>query len=104
MELPFWRERLRQRYDIDLVVPDESDRALVHRVIFDELCRGRIDAGSRAEFVAVTERLEVAGAEAMIFGCTEIGMLLRPDDVASPVFDTTALHTSAAVAFSLSER
>jgi aspartate racemase len=101
MELPFWRERLLERYGIDLVVPDEADRTLVHRVIFDELCRGRIDAGSRAEYVAVTERLREAGAGAVIFGCTEIGLLLRPDDVALPAFDTTVLHAAAAVEFSL---
>jgi amino-acid racemase len=103
MELPFWRERLRDRYAIDLMVPDESDRALIHRVIFDELCRGRIEAGSRAAYVAVTERLAAEGADAVVFGCTEIGLLLRPDDVALPAFDTTALHASAAVAFSLAD-
>lgn len=103
VELPFWRERLRDRYQIELVVPDESDRALIHRVIFDELCRGRIEAHSRAQYIAVTERLETAGAEAIIFGCTEIGMLLRPNDVRLPAFDTTALHAAAAVAFSLAD-
>ena len=101
MELPFWRERLLARYGIDLVVPDDADRALVHRVIFDELCRGRIDAGSRAEYVAVTERLRAKGAEAVIFGCTEIGLLLGPDDVSLPAFDTTVLHSAAAVEFAV---
>ena len=104
MELPFWRERLRTRYGIDLEVPGEPDRALVHRVIFDELCRGRVEASSRAEYVAVVGRLRDAGAEAVIFGCTEIGLLLRPDDVTLPAFDTTALHAAAAVAFSLAGR
>ena len=103
MELPFWRDRLRERYAIDLVVPDESDRAFVHRVIFDELCRGQIDPESRRAYVAVTERLQQLGAEAIVFGCTEIGLLLRPDDVALPAFDTTALHTDAAVSFSLAD-
>jgi aspartate racemase len=102
MELPFWRERLGERYGIDLVVPGEADRALVHRVIFDELCLGRIDAGSRAQYVAVTERLRDDGAEAVVFGCTEIGLLLEPKDVSLPAFDTTALHAAAAVSFSLS--
>ena len=101
MELPFWRERLLARHGIDLVVPDDADRALVHRVIFDELCRGRIDAGSRAEYVAVTERLRAKGAEAVIFGCTEIGLLLGPDDVSLPAFDTTVLHSAAAVEFAV---
>lgn len=103
MELPFWQERLRERYGVELVVPDERDRALVHRVIFDELCRGRIDAESRAQYIAVTERLGDAGAEAVIFGCTEIGLLLRPDDVAISAFDTTALHAAAAVNYSLAD-
>ena len=103
MELPFWRERMRERYSIEILVPGEADRAVVHRVIFDELSQGRIDAGSRAEYVTVTERLRAAGADAVIFGCTEIGLLLRPDDVALPAFDTTALHAAAAVSFSLAE-
>ena len=104
MELPFWAQRLLERYGIDLVVPDEFDRALVHRVIFDELCRGRIDESSRAQYVGVTERLREKGAEAVIFGCTEIGLLIKPDDVALPSFDTTALHATAAVAFALADR
>jgi aspartate racemase len=104
MELPFWRERLRERYGIDLVVPGEADRALVHRVIFDELCVGRVDAVSRAQYVAVTERLRDDGAEAVIFGCTEIGLLLRPEHVSLPAFDTTALHARAAVSFSLGDQ
>ena len=104
MELPFWTQRLRERYGIDLVVPDEFDRALVHRVIFDELCRGRIDETSRAQYVGITERLHEKGAEAVIFGCTEIGLLIKPDDVAIPAFDTTALHAAAAVSFALSDR
>ena len=104
MELPFWRERLRDRFGIDLVVPDEADRALVHRVIFDELCVGRIDADSRKQYVAVTERLQDAGAESVIFGCTEIGLLVRPEHVSLPAFDTTALHAAAAVSFSLADR
>jgi aspartate racemase len=101
MELPFWKERLLDRYGIELIVPDEADRVLVHRVIFDELCRGRIDPVSRAEYVSVTERLGASGAEAVIFGCTEIGLLVRPDDVPLPAFDTTVLHAAAAVEFSL---
>ena len=103
MEIPFWRERMRERYSIEILLPGETDRALVHRVIVDELSQGRIDARSRAEYVKVTERLWAAGADALIFGCTEIGLLLQPDDVALPTFDTTALHAAAAVSFSLAE-
>ena len=103
MELPFWREQMRERYSIEILVPDDADRSLVHRVIVDELSQGRIDARSRVQYVRVTERLQAAGADAMIFGCTEIGLLLRPDDIALPAFDTTALHAAAAVSFSLDE-
>ena len=103
MELPFWAERLRDRHGVELVVPGEPERALVHRVIFEELCRGRIEPSSRASYVAVTEQMRAAGAEAVIFGCTEIGLLLRPEDVALPAFDTTVLHAEAAVEFSLAD-
>jgi aspartate racemase len=94
---------MRERYSIEILVPDEADRALVHRVILDELRQGRIDASSRAQYVRITDRLRAAGADAVIFGCSEIGLLLRPDDVALPRFDTTALHAAAAVSFSLAE-
>ena len=94
---------MRERYSIEILVPDEADRALVHRVIIDELDQGRIDAASRAQYVMITERLQAAGADALIFGRTEIGVLLGPDDVALPAFDTTALHAAAAVSFSLAE-
>ena len=103
MELPFWRERMRERYSIEILMPNEADRVLVHRVILDELRQGRIDAGSRAQYVRITERLRTAGADAVIFASTEIGLLLRPDDVALPAFDATALHAAAAVSFSLAE-
>ena len=101
MELPFWRDRLTKSYGIELVVPDEADRELVHRVIFDELCRGRLDPASREAYVGVVDRLGSAGAEAVIFGCTEIGLLLRPEDVRLPAYDTTVLHAEAAVQFAL---
>ena len=101
MELPFWRERLAKNFGIELEVPSEADRELVHRVIYDELCRGRIDPSSREAYVAVVDRLASAGAEAVIFGCTEIGLLLRPDDVRLPAYDTTALHVEAAIQFAL---
>lgn len=101
MELPFWRERLAERFGIELVVPEAGDRQLVNRVIFDELCLGRCEPASRAAYVEVTERLASGGAEAVIFGCTEIGMLLGADDVGLPAFDTTTLHVEAALAVSL---
>ena len=101
MELPFWRDRLRERFGIELAVPEAEDRAEVHRIIYEELCRGRILESSRAFYVAAIERLAGAGAEAVILGCTEIGLLVRPSDAPLPVFDTTVLHAKAAVDFCL---
>jgi aspartate racemase len=101
MELPFWRERMTKRFDIEVVVPEQQDRDLVHRVIFDELCLGVVSDASRGRFVRVIERLAGAGAEAVILGCTEIGMLIGAQDVSLPVFDTTELHAAAAVKFAL---
>nr|WP_276611263.1 aspartate/glutamate racemase family protein [Thioalkalivibrio sp. XN8] len=104
MELPFWRERLEAHCNVELVVPPTEDRARVHRVIFEELCRGIVNEGSRAEYVAVIEGLAAQGAEAVVLGCTEIGLLVRPSDSPLPAFDTTALHVDAAVEFCLGDR
>lgn len=101
MELPFWRERLEQRFGVEVLVPGADDRAMVHRVIFDELARGRCEPRSRADYVAAIERLRDAGAEAVILGCTEIGLLIAPTDSPLPTFDTAALHVAAAVEFSM---
>jgi aspartate racemase len=101
MEEPFYRDRLRDRHGLEVLVPGEADRALVHRIIYDELCLGRIHDGSREAFRRVAADLVAAGAEGVILGCTEIGMLLGNDDVSVPVFDTTALHAAAAVELAL---
>ena len=101
MELPFWRERLVDRFGIEMVVPDAADRAIVHRVIYEELCLGRIEPESRADYVEIIERLGQAGAEAAVFGCTEIALLVGPAESPLPAFDTAALHAAAAVDFIL---
>jgi aspartate racemase len=101
MELPFWRQRLQDRFGIELLVPEAPDRAVVHDVIYQELCRGRIEPRSRAAYAAIIERLAASGAEAVVLGCTEITLLVRAEDTTLPVFDTTALHAAAAIAFAL---
>ncbi|MFW6223653.1 MAG: aspartate/glutamate racemase family protein [Spirochaetota bacterium] len=101
MEQPFYRERLEKRFGLKVVIPDADDRVLVHRVIFDELVRGVIRAESRRAYTRVAGRLVDKGAEAVILGCTEIGMLLREEDVPVPALDTTKLHAEAAVGFAL---
>lgn len=97
MELPFWRDRLAARYGVELVVPGEEERAEVHRVIYEELCRGIVSDASRASYGRIIDGLRATGAEAVILGCTEITLLIGAADSPLPVFDTTALHAHAAV-------
>lgn len=97
MEQEFYRGRLRDKHGLTVVVPEASDRELVHSVIYTELCRGEIRPQSRAAYAAVIDRLAAMGAEAVILGCTEIGLLIRPADTELPLFDTTRIHAEAAV-------
>ena len=101
MEQDFLRGRLAGRHGIAVLVPDEPDRAIVHRVIYEELCRGRFLDPARTAFRAVMARLVAAGAQGIVLGCTEIGLLVGPDDATMPLFDTTALHAAMAVDFAL---
>ena len=102
MEQDFYRGRLAQNFDLDVLVPGADDRALVHRVIYDELCRGEVRDVSRTAYSAVIDRLRAQGAEAVILGCTEIMLLVKPEDSAVPLFDTTGIHAEAAVERALS--
>jgi aspartate racemase len=97
MEQAFYRDRLVDAFGLEVLTPDADDRDLVHRVIYDELVHGVISDDSRAAYRGVVERLVAAGVDSVILGCTEITMLIGPDDSAVPVFDTTALHARAAV-------
>jgi aspartate racemase len=101
MEQDFYRGRLSARHGLDALVPGPEDRTAVHDIIFSELCCGVIRDESRERYVAVTERGRDAGADAVILGCTEIGLLLGEDDIDLPLFDSTLLHADAAVAFAL---
>lgn len=89
--------RLRSRHGLQVVVPADDDRAVVHRVIYDELCRGLVLDGSRRAYVAAIERLRAEGCEAVILGCTEITLLIDAACSPLPVFDSTVLHAAAAV-------
>ena len=102
MEQPFYRQRLEDRYGIQVLVPDEPDRAEVHRVIYEELCRGVVSEASRQAYRQVISRLVARGAQAVILGCTEIGLLVRADDAEVPLFDTCVLHAQAAAERALS--
>lgn len=102
MEQDFYRQRLEQRHGIDVLVPDAADREQVHRIIYDELCRGEVREASRVIYRAVIERLVERGAEAVILGCTEISLLVGTADARVPLFDTTTLHAQRAAALALS--
>ena len=97
MEQPFYRGRLEARFGLEVLVPDADDRATVHRIIYDELVQGRVEPVSRAAYREVIARLVERGAEGIILGCTEIMLLVRAEDSAVPLFDTTTLHAEAAV-------
>ncbi len=103
MEQDFYKGRLASRHGLDVLVPGDDDRALVHRVIYEELVQGRAEPSSRQAYREVIARLVKRGAEAVILGCTEIMLLVRPEDSAVALFDTTALHADAAVDLALAE-
>jgi aspartate racemase len=100
MEQDFYRERL-AGHGLDVLVPEAEDRALVHRVIYDELCLGVVSPSSRAGYLEVIDRLVGRGAEGVVLGCTEIELLIGQEHVAVPVFPTTRLHAEAAVDLAL---
>lgn len=101
MEHDFYRARL-ERHGLDVVIPEAADREVVHRVIYDELVRGVVRPESKQAYLDVIHRLLERGATGVIAGCTEIELLVGPDDVAVPYFATTALHAMAAVDAALS--
>ncbi|MFI8416749.1 aspartate/glutamate racemase family protein [Serratia sp. NPDC078593] len=101
MEQDFYRGRLQDNFAIDVVTPVAADRDIVHRIIYEELCMGKIRDGSREEYRRIIRNLELQGAQGIIFGCTEIGLLVGAQDASVPVFDTTAIHARAAVEYAL---
>jgi len=102
MEHDFYRGRLKARHGIDVIVPDDDDRTVIHDVIYEELILGVITPGSRAAYLGVIDRLIGAGADSVIAGCTEIEQLVTADDVSVPYFPTTRLHAEAAVEWAFS--
>ena len=101
MEQPFYRDRLQERHGLKVLIPDSEERAMVHRVIFDELCQGRAVDASRRDYARVIARLVEQGAEAILLGCTEISLLIGRQDCAVPLFDTTSLHARRAAEWAL---
>jgi aspartate racemase len=97
MELPFLRGRLADRFGIEALVPGEAERELLHRAVFEELALGVFEDATRSAFVDVIRGVAARGATAVILGCTEFGLLVRPGDVELPLYDTARLHAAAAV-------
>ena len=103
MELDYYVGRLRNLHGLTVIVPDESDRVAIHRVIYEELVRGIINPQSKSEYLMIVDRLLSNGALGVISGCTEIELLIHPEDLRVPMFPTAYLHAVAAVDFALSE-
>lgn len=103
MEQDFYKGRLIKRHGIEVVVPNHPDRQIVHNVIFNELCLGKINEKSRVEYVRIIEELAEKGAQAVILGCTEISLLVHQEHTLVPLFDTTKIHALEAVEKALME-
>lgn len=101
MEQDFYRDRLRERLGIEVLVPGEDERSRIHRIIYDELCLGTVRPDSKRTYLDAVRSLVERGAGGIILGCTEIMLLLQQQDIEVPVFDTTAIHAMAAVDLAL---
>ncbi|WP_343208776.1 aspartate/glutamate racemase family protein [Anaerolentibacter hominis] len=100
MEQDFYKEKLIER-GIEVVVPEEADRTIVNDTIYQELCLGIIKEESREKFLAIIEKLKKNGAQGVILGCTEIGMLVKQEDTDTPLFDTTLIHARRAALYAI---
>lgn len=101
MEQGFYKNRLTEKFGIQVLVPNEEDRDCVHRVIYNELCLGEINPESKERYLAIINKLHRQGAQAIILGCTEIALLVSQNDTETPLYDTTGIHADAAVKFAL---
>lgn len=102
MEQDFYKDRLRERHGLRVLIPNSKDREIIHRIIYEELCLGQVVDESRAELRRVMVHLVSQGAEAIILGCTEISLLVGQEDSSVPLFDTTSIHARKAAEWALS--
>ena len=102
MEEDFYKGRLVDKYGLDVIIPSSQQMETVHRVIYDELCAGIIKSDSKQKYAEIIRQLIARGAGGVILGCTEIGLLVKPEASAVPLFDTTEIHAKAAVQYALS--
>lgn len=103
MEQAFYKGRLNDKYGLDVIVPDVADRQRVHDIIYNELCLGECNPESKATYLEIVAKLEQMGAQGVILGCTEIGLLISQPDTAMPLYDTAKIHAGKAVEWALSD-
>jgi len=103
MEQKFYTGRLREKYGIEVLIPSAPERQIIHSVIYQELCLGKILAASRSKYLRIINQLAAQGAEAIILGCTEIPLLIQQEHTSIPLFDTTEIHAAKAVGTALLE-
>src|SRR5579859_403075 len=101
MEEDFYKARLADRFQLQVLTPESAEREIVHRVIYQELCLGKVLPGSKAQYLEIIQGMIDRGAEGIVLGCTEIGLLLQQTDVSVPLFDTTHIHAAAAVDYAM---
>ena len=101
MEEPFYKDRLIEEHGLEVLVPSQPEREIVHRVIYNELCLGQIKETSKAQYLGIINRLVEQGAEGIILGCTEISLLVHQGDSSVPLFDTSRIHAVGAVEYAL---
>ena len=103
MEEDFFRDRLVSKHNLEVMIPDEHERQIANDVVYNELCRGEMTQSARQKLVGMMQNLAANGAEGIILGCTELGLLIDPQDVLVPVFDTAIIHARTAAMFALEQ-
>ena len=101
MEQDFYKKVIKDSFDIDVIIPNEKERIIIHKIIYNELCNGIISDESKNEYIKIINNLVLNGAEGIVLGCTEIPLLIKQEDVDIPIFDTTTIHSNSAVEFAL---
>jgi len=103
MEEDFYKGRLVEKHDLEVIIPNEEERKLIHHILYSELCLGEIKSLSKDKFIRIIKNLSAIGAEGVILGCTEIPLLIKQEDCEVPLFDTTRIHARFAVEYALGE-
>ena len=101
MEQDFYKKALKDKFNIEVLIPNESERVIIHDIIYNELCKGIINQTSKKEYLEIISNLALNGAEGIVLGCTEIPLLIKQEDVKVPIFDTTTIHAVSAVEYAL---